>query len=182
MPDIEEVVDLTRKPLDQQPAHGKIINAEVSLQQDKQLVLRKVKRRALGPDGHVVGKYDNDPRLNSIIYEVEFPDGQVKDYAANVIAENMITQVDSEGFSMTMLDSIVDSCKDQTAFDKSDKYIVTRCGRKKLRKTTQGWKLLVHWKDGSKSWLPLKDLKESHPVEVAEYAKTRGIDDESAFA
>eukprot|EP00957_Ditylum_brightwellii_P042430 3212845-Ditylum_brightwellii.AAC.1 len=61
MPDIKEVVDLTGKHLDQQPAYDKIINAEVSLQQDEQLVLRKVKRRAFGPDCHIVGKYDNDP-------------------------------------------------------------------------------------------------------------------------
>ena len=30
--------------------------------------------------------------------------------------------------------------------------------------------------------MPLKDLKESHPVEVSEFAKARGIDDEPAFA
>eukprot|EP00957_Ditylum_brightwellii_P129711 9894790-Ditylum_brightwellii.AAC.1 len=132
----------------------------------EQLVLGKVKRRALGPDGHVVVKYNNDQRLNSIVYKVELPNGQVKDYAAKVIAENMIMQVDSEGFCTTMLNSIVDWSKVQTAFDKSDKYIVTQCGRKKLRKTTQGWNLLVHWKDGSNSWLLLKDLQESHLVEV----------------
>eukprot|EP00957_Ditylum_brightwellii_P143478 10930806-Ditylum_brightwellii.AAC.1 len=89
MPDIEEVVDSTGKSLDQQPVYDKIINVEVSLQQDEQLVIGKVKRRVLGPDGHVVGKYDNDQKLNSIVYEVGFPDGQVKDYAANIIAENI---------------------------------------------------------------------------------------------
>jgi len=30
--------------------------------------------------------------------------------------------------------------------------------------------------------VPLADLKESHPVETAEFAKARGIDDEPAFA
>ena len=29
---------------------------------------------------------------------------------------------------------------------------------------------------------PLKDSKESNPVDVAEFAKARGTDDESAFA
>ena len=37
------------------------------------------------------------------------------------------------------------------------------------------------WKDGSESWIHLKDLKESHPVELAEYAKVRGIAQEPAF-
>ena len=44
-----------------------------------------------------------------------------------------------------------------------------------------GWKLLVRWRDGSETWIPLKDLKESHLIEVAEFAKDRCIDDEPAF-
>ena len=40
---------------------------------------------------------------------------------------------------------------------------------------------LIRWKDGSESWIHLKDLKESDPVETTEYAKARGIADE-AFA
>ena len=56
----------------------------------------------------MAGTYDDNPFLNTIIYEVEFPDGQVKDYAANVIAENMLTQVDSDGFTLSMMDGIID--------------------------------------------------------------------------
>jgi hypothetical protein len=41
---------------------------------------------------------------------------------------------------------------------------------------------LIKWKDESESWIPLKDMRESHPIEVAEYAKARGIDVEPAFA
>ena len=48
--------------------------------------------------------------------------------------------------------------------------------------TTQGWELLVQWKDGSVSWEKLKDLKESNPVEVAEYAVANRIVEEPAFA
>jgi hypothetical protein len=33
----------------------------------------------------------------------------------------------------------------------------------------------------SSSWVNLADLKESHPIEVAEYAKILGIDHEPAF-
>ena len=121
--------------------------------------------------------------LNSIVYDVEFTDGTIKEYSANVIAENMLSQVDEDGFSMTMMECIIDHKMDAaTAVPKDDKYIVTRRGQKKLRKTTTGWKLLIKWKDESESWIHLKDLKESHPIEVAEYAKSRGIDDEAAFA
>ena len=110
-------------------------------------------------------------------------DGQVKDYAANVVAENMLTQVNSNGFTLTMMDGIIDCERDDAVvIPKSDAYVVTRRGRKRHRRTTVGWKLLVKWSDGSESWVPLKDMKESHPLEVADFAKARGIADEPAFS
>ena len=49
-----------------------------------------------------------------------------------------------------------------------------------MRKTTVGWKLLVRC--DSETWIPLKDMKESHPIETAEFARARSIADELAFA
>ena len=66
------------------------------------MVNGKVIQRTIEPDGQVTGTYDNNPFLNSIIYDVEFPDGQVKEYAANIISENMLRQVDSDGMSTTL--------------------------------------------------------------------------------
>ena len=63
-----------------------------------------------------------------------------------------------------------------------DKYLTTRSGQKRLRRTTQGWELLVAWKDGTESWVRLATLKDSYPVELAEFAKARGIDKEPGFA
>jgi len=40
----------------------------------------------------------------------------------------------------------------------------------------------VKWKDDSETWIKLKDIKESNPIEVAEYAKARNISNEPAFA
>ena len=70
------------------------------------MVTGKVTQRTIGPDGQVTGTYDNNPYLTSIIYDVEFPDGQVKQYAANIIAENMLTQVDSDGMSTTLMEAM----------------------------------------------------------------------------
>jgi Reverse transcriptase (RNA-dependent DNA polymerase) len=118
-----------------------------------------------------------------MIYEVEFDDGDILEYSANAIAENMLNQIDSEGFSTTMLAGIVDHCKDENvAISRKNGYVVTKRGNKKKIKTTKGWKLLVHWKDDSKSWVNLKDIKASHPIEVAEYARAREIDNEPAFS
>ena len=95
----------------------------------------------------------------------------------------MLTQVDSDGFTMTMMGDIIDHKKDAaTAVSKDDMYITTRRGNKQKRITTCGWKLLVQWKDGNESWVHFKNLKESHPMELAEYAKARGIADKPAFA
>jgi hypothetical protein len=81
-----------------------------------------------------------------MMHEVEFPDGQLKEHAANVIAENMLTQVDSDGCSLTMMEAITDYQKEETvAVPMNDKYLVTASGQKRLWKTTVGWKLLVKW-------------------------------------
>ncbi len=51
-------------------------------------------KRRINTDGNKIGTYDSNPLLNSIIYdEVEFPDGTVQDYGANVIAENLYPQL-----------------------------------------------------------------------------------------
>eukprot|EP00957_Ditylum_brightwellii_P110818 8452311-Ditylum_brightwellii.AAC.1 len=66
------------------------------------------------------------------------------------------------------MESIVDYKKDEAvAVAKNDMYVVTLRGQKRAHKTTQGWRLLVHWADIPESWIPLKDMKELHPIEVA---------------
>ena len=42
--------------------------------------------------------------------------------------------------------------------------------------------MCIEWKDGSTTWEPLKDLKESIPIEVSEYAVANKVDHEPAFA
>ena len=74
----------------------------MALQIDSEVKKGKVVRRATGPDGKVTGTHEDNPILNTVLYDVEFPDGQVREYAANVIAENMLTQVDSDRFTLTI--------------------------------------------------------------------------------
>jgi hypothetical protein len=68
------------------------------------------------------------------------------------------------------------------AIDKADAFVTMKNGVKRRCQTTQGWQLLCQWKDGSTNWVVLKDMKNSYPVQVAEYAKANRIDDEPAFA
>ena len=59
--------------------------------------MSKVSGRTVGPYGKTIGTFHDTTIFNSIIYDVEFPDGEVKEYSANVIDENMLSQVDNEG-------------------------------------------------------------------------------------
>ena len=160
--------------------YDQYVGAEVELSQGDRVMTGKVKRRKLNPDGSVHGRANSNPILDSRTYDVEFPDGQTVEYSANVIAQNMYSQCDTEGNQYLLLKGIVDWEKDDTAVDRKDMYIQHGTNRH-LRKTTKGWKLCIEWKDGTTTWERLADLKESNPVEVAEYAIAQGIQDEPAF-
>ena len=79
------------------------------------------------------------------------------------------------------MEAIVDHKMTDDAVQKEDMYFMLR-GRKHMKCTTKGWTLCVQWKDKSMSWEKLSDMKESYPVEVAEYAMALGIQDEPGFA
>ena len=177
----EDPIDNSGRSVFEKPVLDHLIHAEVTLPQGENMQLAKVVGRTRNDDGTQIGTFDIDPMLNTLVYDVQFPDGSVKEYAANTIAENIYSQVDPEGYSLTLLDEIVDFKKDENALNKADKYVTTKSGRKRLRKSTAGWKLLVSWKDGSNQWVPLSVMKESNPVDVAEFAKAVGIDDEPFF-
>ena len=40
---------------------------------------------------------------------------------------------------------------------------------------------MCEWKDGSTEWITLKDIKDSYPLEIAEYAVANPIQEEPAF-
>jgi hypothetical protein len=98
----------------------------------------------------------SDPILGTRAYEVSFPDGSTNSYAAHMIAESLSSQVDANGKEFMLMKEIMDHRFCQWM-------------------TTKGWKLLIEWKDCMTDWLPLKDLKESYQVQVAEYAVANKI-------
>ena len=81
-----------------------------------------------------------------------------------------------------MLEEIQDHRVTSDAIPKSKGTFLTSSGTSRKVHKTRGWELLVSWKDGSSDWVALKDLKESYPVELAEYAVGNGIQGEPAFA
>ena len=130
-PNHVDILDSMGRILEQQPVFDKIINAEVMIQNRDEMAMGKVARRSLDADGRTTGTYHNNPFLITITYDVEFPDGQIKEYGANIIAENMLTQVDSDRYSLSLMDSIIDHQRDPSqAILMEDKYITTRSWQK----------------------------------------------------
>ena len=80
--DIEDSVDSQRKLMNQLPAYDRLLNTEIMVQAEEGQVSGKVIKQAFGRDGKVAGKYDDNPFLNSIMYEVELADGRIKEYRA----------------------------------------------------------------------------------------------------
>ena len=63
-----------------------------------ELVDAKVRRQLQqDKEGKPIGNAHHNPLLDSRKYEVEYADGQVEELTANIIAENLIAQVDEEG-------------------------------------------------------------------------------------
>jgi len=182
MPDADSAVDARGNPITTNSIADTFINMEVLLPQgEEQTQLARVLRRSLDQNGKHVGIYDENPILNTAVYDVEFPDGTIKEYGANIIAENLLQSVDEDGLHSQFLEGILDHEKDDTKAV-TKKFVTTRAGNRQLIKTTIGWKFKIKWKDGTVEWVPLKILKESNPVETAEYAAARSLVDEPAFA
>ena len=97
----------------------------------------------------MIGNWNANPILNTLVYECEFDNGTIREYSANLIASNIYEEVDANGYSKALLHTIVDHKLTEEAVKMADKYITTRTGTKQMRQTTVGWSFLVKWGDGS---------------------------------
>ena len=141
----------------------------------------KVTRRLRDKDGKPIGKANNNPILDTRMYEVEYTDGHKASLAANAIAENMFAQVDDEGNRHVLFDAITDHRTDGSEVKQQDAFIHRRNGTQRRKVITQGWEILVQWKDESTTWIALKDMKNSYPIQLATWATQRRIAGEPAF-
>jgi len=96
-------------------------------------------------------------------------DGTERELQHNIIAENMFSQADSEGRQYMLLAEITDHKRMKYAISIKDGTIQSKNGNVHKKKTTKGWKFLCQWKDGNEDLVPLKDLKDSYPIQLAEY-------------
>ena len=158
------------------------LTASVLLPRGGELLKAQVVGQKRDANGNPVGQAHSNPILDTREYEVEFTDGSREIYMANLIAENMYSQVDEEGQQYTLMSEIIDHKSDGKALSKDDGFYLDCYGKQQPRMTTRGWKLLVEWKDGNSSWVSLNDMKDSYPLETAEYSVMNKISTEPAFA
>ena len=64
--------------------------------------------RATDRNGNPIVAYNSISILNTRIYEVMFPGGSVQKFEANIITENMYSQVDEDKHRYMLLDEIID--------------------------------------------------------------------------
>ena len=70
-------------------------------------ITAKVIARKRDADGAPVGKRNNNPILDTCVYEVQFPDGHTEEYAANIIAESLYLTIDDKGHTYLIMKDIV---------------------------------------------------------------------------
>ena len=110
------------------------------------------------------------------------PDGTYNDYSANVLIENIMSSVDDNGQTSMILEDIIGHRFNPDCISESDGWYTTPQGSKRRKITTHGCDINVQWSDGTSTWIPLKDMKEANPLEVAEYATQNSIDKHPVFA
>ena len=163
-------------------AYNEYLAAEVVLPHGGMSARAKVTVRKCDAMGRPIGKKaPAQPMLDTRMYEIEFPDSLTEAIMVNLIAENLYSQVDAEGNTFSVIKEIIDHCKDRHALSKDDVYLVTKSGQWRWKCTTQGWDHLCELGDGMTTWILLKDLKESMPVQVVEYAIANMIAKELAY-
>ena len=48
-----------------------------------------------------------------MLYNMQFPDGTIKPHLANIIAENILNQVDEDGYHCQLLEGMLEHSKDE---------------------------------------------------------------------
>ena len=162
-------------------AFDEYLKAEIKATRGDALLRGTVIGRKRDRDGLPTGRANPNPLLDTREYLVCFEDGTEDIYTANLIAESLYSHVDDAGRRLQAMQEIVEHQKLASAIaDDDDAFYSTKSGRKPKR-TTKGWRFLVEWKDGQTSWVPLSDLKDSYPLEVADYVVSNNLLNEPAF-
>ena len=70
-------------------------------------------RKLVRYDGTSTGEGNYNAMHDKSLYEVEYPDGTKEQLSANILAGNMMSQVDSEGHHYQVLAEVTDHKQDE---------------------------------------------------------------------
>ena len=161
----------------------KVIGMKVQLPVDgSQYLEGVVTNRKRDSMGKTIGKSNPNPIMDTRIFTVKFGEDEYRDFSANVILENLYEQIDDQANSHSILKGITAHRKSDDALSPEDGWFITASGIRKKKITTKGWTFHVEWEDGTTTWLPLAILKDSNPLMLADYAMSRGIQNQPAFS
>ena len=71
-------------------------------------------------------------------YEVEYEDGGTEILSANLLAENLLAQVDEHGHKHLLIEEITDHCPGGKAVKKQDGFYTLGSGTQRRQHTTAG--------------------------------------------
>ena len=69
--------------------------------------------------------------------------------SANVISDNLFSQVVQEGNIFVLIESIVDTRTDGPQTLQQDAFFITNSGTKRRKNTTKVWEVCIKWRYGS---------------------------------
>ena len=75
---------------------------------------------------------------NTLVYDVRFLYGVFKKNVVNIIADNVLSQVDPDWFYMNDVSHVLDHKRDGTTVPMSQNYIRTKSGQQRQHQTTTG--------------------------------------------
>ena len=78
-----------------------------------------------------------------------------------------------------LLECILDHQKTRDALSSDNEQLVSN--ENKRVQSDDGWYFQILCNDGNKEWVPLQEVKESNPIELAEYVRAKRLHEEPVF-
>ena len=115
------------------------LNMELAIAQGDSLEPRLARgtKRLKDANGLPIGLANENPILDTRMYEVQYLDGEKALLAANSIAENLFAQIDDDGNHQVLMDDIIGYRSNEHDVKQQDAFIVTNTGTKRRKETTK---------------------------------------------
>ena len=110
------------------------MNAEILLPRRDKMARGQVICQKQDANCNLIGRSNQNPILDTYLYEVEFPGGEITELVV-IIAESMYAQCDANGNEYLLLESFINHRKNGPALSIEDQKVVIK-GQEMLRKST----------------------------------------------